>query len=135
MRTNTLIMLALCLSVQAQDDFKVWKPNWDSRSNKWFEASQLAMAGTRAADFSTSYRLNGRPGLCETNEFYRRQDCQFNVERGVIFKLGGSLAGAVAERYVVRRWPRARWVVTVLNFAAAGSTVPAIFGNRKLRKQ
>lgn len=142
MKLTALFLFALTLNAQSRwmdahapvPEFRVWRANFDSPANRWFEVSQMAVVGTHALDFETSVRLNGRPGLCETNPLYRRGDCGFNVERGVIFKLGGSVVGSIVERYMVRRWPRSQKWLTLANFGFAAGTAPAIWGNRELRK-
>lgn len=101
------------------------KPN-KTETFLW-KASVAAFVASQAADIGSSLTSSGyeaNPMLCGADGRFGR--------KAVLIKSAATVGIVLAERYVVRRWPKARKLFTIVNFGVASLNFQVTVHNIRL---
>jgi hypothetical protein len=98
----------------------------ESHLHKIFRATQAALLAGQSLDCASSW------GKYELNPMLRSADGRFGG-RGLSFKLGIAAGSLLAERLIVRRYPKAETFLIPLNLAGSGLFVGQAVHNWRVK--
>ena len=131
-RFLSLFLLALPLAAQESLVPGQLGDNRPERPKLW-SLSIAALAASETADILSSRHAQALSAGHETNSWYTNSNGQFDTGKAVAIK-GATVAGvAVAEYFLMRKYPRAARVLSIANFGFASANGYAAIHNYSLK--